>query len=146
MKKFCLILFSTVAVLSCKKEEKLLESTVVETNQAEIATNEVATLAVAPDLGKTIFTQEGRAVIAFDSRSQKGEVVVNGKPYTLNNIEFSENSYRLSGDDVSISAENGDFGDVESDCAYGEFPSVRIVAGGAQVQLRNVKVQDCPEL
>jgi hypothetical protein len=46
-------------------------------------------------------------------------------------------------DNVTISALNGKFEEMVSDCAYGKFADVTITQGTLKLQLHNVSVQDC---
>jgi len=51
--------------------------------------------------------------------------------------------YKLYADNVTISALNGKYEDMVSDCAYGKFADVTITQGTLKLQLHNVRVQDC---
>ena len=95
-------------------------------------------------LGKTLFTQNGQPIIVFNTDTQTGTVKLSGKEYALNQLTFSENSYEIKGDGVTLTASNGDFQEMVSDCGYGTFPEVVIKAGSQEVKINDVKVQDCP--
>ena len=160
MKKI-IVLLCFMMVLSCKKDEKISNAVVKETSdttaEKDSTVNETATM-LSPEnrspklqplneeaeLGKVIFTQNDLVMLAFNNQSQSGKIVIDGKEYKLNKINFSENNYEISGDGIKITAEDGNFKEMVSDCLYGNFPSVKIQLNDKEINLQNVNVQDCP--
>jgi len=98
------------------------------------------------DLGQITFTQNDKTIFYYRPQSKKGSIRINGVDYTLNQYRYDPQSYSytLSGSQVRISAKNGKFGEMESDCAYGKFAVVTVTMGNASVKLNMVEVQDCP--
>ena len=141
-------------MFSCKKEAKIsdnqnlsdsLTSDSLTISSAENpAAFRVETLSEKAGLGKVIFTENGSTILSFDTQGNSGKIKLNGKEYELNNLVFSENNYDISGDEVTITAENGNFQDSASDCNYGTFPKIEINFNNQKVTLNNIKVQDCP--
>lgn len=153
---FCTIL------LACKKEEKVHQDTAAST--VDTVVPDTAAAAEVPEIraggnptqrrvepiqfdvetGKTIFTEGDQVVIGFNTDTQKGQIRIDGKDYELNSLTFSENSYEIKGDGITISATNGNFAEMVSDCAYGTFPEISINVNGQETVLKNIQVQDCP--
>lgn len=164
MKALLLTALLPITVLTCQQEEKITDTATTETTQTQLAPQtttpatpkaelkpaevqpalSVETIDDGADLGKAIFTENGKTVIVFNTVSQKGKIRINGKDYVLNKYTFSENNYEISGDGVSITASNGSFQDMVSDCAYGTFPEVTVKLNGKETKLKDIKVQDCP--
>lgn len=162
MKKAILASVLLLATLQCKKDEKVENTeqqstttvqkadsvtSVVPEIKAEPGTDEIKVVPFedGAELGKTIFTMNDHTVISFDSQKQEGKIVIDGTPYKINKMDFSDNTYHLYGDQLEINAEDGAFGDMVSDCAYGNFAEVLVTLKGKKTVLRNVKVQDCPK-
>lgn len=103
-------------------------------------------LEASGDLGQITFTKNDKTVFYFRTQTKKGIIRINGVDHTLNQYSYdaNTNSYTLSGGTVKISAMNGKFGEMESDCSYGKFAVVTITMGNASVKLNKVEVQDCP--
>lgn len=150
-----------ICLTACKKDEKIQRDAAAHTQQTAPADTAAAT---APEIratdhpvpfsvepiqfdvapGKTIFTEGGRVLIGFNTDAQKGWIRISGKDYDLNSLTFSENNYEIKGNGITISATNGNFAEMVSDCAYGTFPEVKINLNGRETVLKNINVQDCP--
>ncbi len=161
MKNILLLVCVFALTFSCKKEEKLVEHTTLNTDSVTIPSDSVtrdsATVIVAQDhspkvkplneeanLGKAVFTQNNQVIISFDTQSQSGKIVIDEKEYILNKLTFTENSYEISGNGIKITAEEGSFKEMTSDCLYGNFPAVKINFNNQEINLQNINVQDCP--
>lgn len=160
MKNFILYAAFTLLFLGCKQDKPVQTSEKSETAQQQSTADSAAVPQIGPAenpdalkiepiaedaaIGKTIFTQNGQVVIAFNTDNQQGKIKINGKDYPLNKLTFSENSYEIKGEGITITAENGDFQDMVSDCTYGNFPKININLNGKTAQLTDIKVQDCP--
>ena len=92
----------------------------------------------------TIFYQNGNALFYFDQNASKGNIKIDGKDYALNQLDFNENNYTLSGENLEIEAENGDFEDQTTDCIHGKFPVVKVTLNGKSLNIPSMTVQDCP--
>lgn len=103
-------------------------------------------LEASGDQGQITFTQNDKTVFYFRPQTKKGIIRINGSAYKLDKYNYDPNtsSYTLSGGPVKISAMNGKFGEMESDCAYGKFAVVTVTMGNNSVKLNKVEVQDCP--
>lgn len=151
-----------IGLTACKKDEKIRQDNVVQTQQT-VAADTAATPSVpeikaaenpdqlkvepisfAVEPGKTIFTEGDQVLIRFNTDAQHGTIRINGKDYNLSSLTFSENNYEIKGDGIAISASNGSFAEMVSDCAYGTFPEIKINLNGKETVLKNIKVQDCP--
>ncbi len=162
MKNIIIATFLSLIAIECKKDEAVTDSAkpteiiASHTDSASISNNNsadktvenkainVETINETADLGKTIFTENGKTIISFNSENQKGKIRINGKDYELNKLTFSENNYEIKGPEVSITAINGTFQEMVSDCAYGVFPEVKVSLNHNTTVLKNIKVQDCP--
>ena len=156
MKKIFLFLILGIVLSSCKKEpaanssEFTAHDSLSLQDSASISAAEnpnavrVETIVAEAGLGKVVFIHNGVPIIAFDTQDNSGTIKLNGKIYPLRNLTFSENNYEISGDAVKITAENGNFQDMVSDCNYGVFPEISIRLNNDEVKVENVKVQDCP--
>ncbi len=146
---------ASLSVMSCKKETSVESSTTVDSLQQTDTTTTIApqenpnAFSVEPiqeqvEPGKTVFTQNSKTLISFDTRSNTGVINIDGQNIPLKNFSFQENQYEISGDGIKIKAENGNFDEMTSDCTYGAFPKIVIDYKGHQVEMHNIKVQDCP--
>lgn len=145
---------AALSLASCKKEASIESTTTTDSVQAgDSATmgpqENPNAFSVEPiqdqvEPGKTIFTQNSKTLISFDTRSNSGIINIDGQNIPLKNLSFQENQYEISGDDIKIKAENGNFDEMTSDCTYGAFPKITIEYKGHQVEMHNIKVQDCP--
>ena len=156
MKKLLFIFLLGAIVFSCKKEASISENNNLASDSVQIPDSlsiqsadnpnafRVETIADKADLGKVIFTENGKTIISFDTQSNTGKIKLNGKEYPLNNLNFSENTYEISGSEIEITAEDGNFQEMVSDCNYGTFPEFKIKFNNQEVKLANIKVQDCP--
>lgn len=156
MKNIFLLLFLGILIISCKKDAKIEENVnpVQDSASADSLTFSsedradafrVEPISEKADLGKVIFSENDETIISFDTKANSGKIKLNGKEYVLDELIFSENNYEISGNEVSIRAENGNFKEMSSDCNYGIFPEVEIKLSNQEVKLANVKVQDCPD-
>ncbi len=155
MKKNLTAGFATLMLLTaCKKEGKITETNVSDslqtgdslTMQAKNDPNafSVEPIAQQADVGKTIFTMAGKTIISFDTQGNTGTIKINGEEIPLNELTFSENNYDISGENIKITAYDGHFQEMTSDCNYGDFTNITITYNNHKVVLPNVKVQDCP--
>lgn len=94
--------------------------------------------------GKVIFKQNQLTLLSFDTFSQEGKVLIDGKEYLLNKLIFTENNYEISGNGIRIFAEDGIFQDPENDCLTGTFPIVKIKLNDKDITLKNIQLHDCP--
>jgi serine/threonine-protein kinase len=99
------------------------------------------------DLGQMTFSQRGKTLFYFEREHNKGRIVINGTAYVLSNLSISNNgSYRLSGEQVTISTSNAKWdADHGGDCAYGKVSTVTIILNGASTTIKNVELQDCSD-
>ena len=156
MQKLFFIFLFAMLVISCKKEAAISDGNNSVSDSVQIPDSlsiqsadnpnafRVETIADKADLGKVIFTENGKTIISFDTQSNTGKIKLNGKEYPLNNLNFSENTYEISGSGIQITAEDGNFQEMVSDCNYGTFPEFKIKFNNQEVKLANIKVQDCP--
>lgn len=158
MKNLFLAFCSAAILQSCQKEapksafstDKPLPPGRPEPQQPKVAANPAAvalnveTIAEGADIGKVIFTQNGQPLISFNNDAQTGKIKINGKIHTLSKLAFTDNNYLLSGGDVTVTAADGEFAEMVSDCRYGDFPTVTVKLGDKETVLNNIKVQDCP--
>ena len=156
MQKILFIFLIAILVISCKKEAAISENTNINQDSVRIPDSlniesadnpnafRVETIADKADVGKVIFTENGKTILSFDTQSNTGKIKLNGKEYPLNNLNFSENNYEISGSAIQITAEDGHFQEMVSDCNYGTFPEFKIKFNNQEVKLANIKVQDCP--
>lgn len=147
-------------IVSCKKDKEVISDHSNVDSSASIISDslqnptiqnpdqpvafELAPQNINSQKGRTLFTQNGKVLFYFDQNSNTGNVRIDGKDYPLNQFEFSENNYSISGNQVKIEASNGDFGDETSDCVQGNFPEISISVLNEKVNFSNVTVQDCP--
>lgn len=157
MKKFLVLIICIVAI-SCKKDKEVLpnqatsDSAVVSDslqnlsfeNPDHSAAFEVVPQEVKSQKGRAVFAQSGKVLFYFDQNSNSGNIRIDGKDYSLDKFDFTENNYAVSGAGVKIDANDGDFKDATSDCVVGNFPEISISLNDKKVNLTNVNVQDCP--
>jgi len=154
MKKTFWIYLLFFAVLSCKKEN----TTVAGNAQDSLAAQDSATISSPqnpeafgigtseekPSQGKTVFTENGNTILSFDTNAGEGFMIINDEKVPLTKLDFTENHYKITGKDISIAADNGDFDDTTGDCMSGTFPEIKITYKGHTVSLAHIRVQDCP--
>lgn len=99
---------------------------------------------IAPEQGRSVFTQNGKTLFYFDQNANKGLIRIDGKDYNLDRFDFNENNYSLYGSGITIEASNGDFKEMTGDCLYGVFPEVKVSLNGNVLNLSNINLQDCP--
>ncbi|WP_417430996.1 hypothetical protein [Halpernia sp.] len=149
-----LILFCLFFLIfnSCKKDEKINENSVQKDSlvikkdsvSLENPPLKVEPLDISAEVGKTIFSQDKNVLFYFNTRTNSGEIKLNGKSYNLDMLNFIDNNYYISGDYIKISAKDGNFQEMTSDCLYGNFPEVKVEVGKQELILKNISVQDCP--
>ena len=159
MKILTLLIFTTV--LACKNDQEVIsenkisnhqELVKIDSTQNPVIKNPVAAPVfeivpqeISAGKGRSVFTQNGKTLFYMEQNSNKGNIKIDGKDYTLNSYDFNENNYTLSGNEVKIEATNGDFKDQTGDCVNGIFPDVKVTLNGKVLNLSNVNVQDCPD-
>ena len=159
MKILTLLIFTTV--LACKNDQEVIsenkisndqELVTIDSTQNPVIKNPVAAPVfeivpqeISAGKGRSVFTQNGKTLFYMEQNSNKGNIKIDGKDYTLNSYDFNENNYTLSGNEVKIEATNGDFKDQTGDCVNGIFPDVKVTLNGKVLNLSNVNVQDCPD-
>ena len=159
MKILTLLIFTTV--LACKNDQEVFsenkisndqELVKIDSTQNPVIKNPVAAAVfeidpqeISAGKGRSVFTQNGKTLFYMEQNSNKGNIKIDGKDYTLNSYDFNENNYTLSGNEVKIEATNGDFKDQTGDCVNGIFPDVKVTLNGKVLNLSNVNVQDCPD-
>ncbi len=146
-------------LISCKKDkqnisdQQVVDSATLKIDSSEIPTMknpdqsaafELAPQNISAEKGRALFSQNGKVLFYFDQNSNTGNVRIEGKDYSLNKFEFSENNYSITGNGVKIEAEDGDFKDDSSDCVQGVFPYVKVFLNDKNVNLTNISVKDCP--
>ena len=139
---------STLKVIDTERTPVFLDTQIVEdfeTKKIDLETNnplKISPLNMSNDIGHITFSQKDKTIFMYDANTKKGKVILNGKSYVLNMQNMNE-GYKLYVDNVTISALNGKFEEMVSDCAYGKFADVTITQGTLKLQLHNVSVQDC---
>lgn len=139
---------------SCKKDEKVVESSlekdsvklnnILKNDTGDLNSLKVDNLNVKPEKGKTVFSRDGESLFYFDTRSNLGEIKIDGNSYVLDMLNFTDNEYRISGNGIKITATEGNFEDMKGDCLSGNFPKMKVDMNGKVVVLNNISVQDCP--
>jgi len=147
MKKLFFLTLVFIGLVSCKKEGSLSNKADADSTQIQssdsVAAFKVDQLSDKAGEGKTIFTKNGETIISFDTRSNIGTVSIDGTKFSLNQLIFSENTYEIKGDNISIVAEDGNFDDTSSQCTSGSFPEIRITQNNHTTVLHGINVQDC---
>ena len=158
MKKI-LPLLLLIVLVSCKKDkenisdQQMVDSAALKIDSSQIPTIqnpgqsaafELAPQNISAEKGRAIFSKNGKVLFYFDQNSNTGNVRIEGKDYSLNKFEFSENNYSITGNGVKIEAEDGDFKDDSSDCVQGIFSEVKVSLNDKNVNLTNISVKDCP--
>lgn len=154
MKYFSALVLFLALLNSCKKDEKIVENnssndSIQNNAKKDSLANEgsnlkIEPLNIAPEKGKTVFKNNDKFLFYFDTRSNIGEIKISGKIYKLDLLNFIDNEYFISGDNVKISAVNGTFQEMTGDCLYGNFAEVKVELDGKESVLKNISVQDCP--
>lgn len=158
MKKSLTVIALLFLLFSCDKKEEVQTTTKEtqdslmvnspESEPAEIAPADqnirIKALDAVAEKGVVVFKNNNLVMISFDNLSQTGKIIIDGKEYALDKLAFSENNYQISGPQIKIIAENGNFKEMTSDCLYGNFPNVKISVNNENINLTNIDVQDCP--
>ena len=85
----------------------------------------VSPLEESGNQGQVTFTQKDNTVFYYDRSSKKGKIKLNGTEYILDKYSEGDNSFKISGKEVSIDAPNCKYDKNEgSDCFYGKIPVV----------------------
>ena len=158
MKKI-LPLLLLIVLVSCKKDkenisdEQVVDSAALKIDSSQIPTIqnpgqsaafELAPQNISAEKGRAIFSKNGKVLFYFDQNSNTGNVRIEGKDYSLNKFEFSENNYSISGNGVKIEAEDGDFKDDSLDCVQPILTATKLSLNDKNVNLTNISVKDCP--
>ena len=158
MKKIGISLLLFCFLFSCKKEAKITEQTTGSNPQDSIkvmdstqisATENPTAFRILPisdkaEIGKIIFTQNGKTIISYDSQANTGKINIDGQEYALDHLVFSENNYEISGKNILINARDGNFSESATDCNYGVFDEISVNFKQHESKLSNVRVTDCP--
>ncbi len=158
MKKIVLTLLLFCLVISCKKEAKTDEQTSTSNPQDSVkvmdstqisATENPTAFRIQPisdkaEIGKIIFTQNGKTIISYDTQDNSGKININGEEFTLDHLVFSENNYEISGEKILINAKDGNFSESATDCNYGTFEEIAVTFNQHESKFSNVSVTDCP--
>ena len=92
--------------------------------------------------GQITFSQSDKLLIYFTQKTQKGKIVINGDSYSLTSCSNDNNSYKLSGNNVTIVAKNlNDEG--SGDCFNYKCPKLSITLNEVTTTINNVVIQDC---
>lgn len=146
-------LFLSLVLSSCQKEKlvsvAVKSDSVLAASDSTMAVEKIANFKIEPmDMqaikGKTIFTEDNKVLFYFDTQSNTGEIIIDGKKHLLDVLNFTDNEYRIGGDGIKITATNGAFQDMTSDCLYGKFPEITVEYNQQKQILKNISVQDCP--
>lgn len=163
MRQITLFMASVMLILSCgqdstsKKESKndsLAKNSVAITKANDTTSRETAIveLTVTPQkkegtLGQVTFSQNGKTLFYFVSKSKRGKIVINGTEYILKKLSFNNGSYKISGDQVIISTSKCKYNTSEGgDCAYGNFSTISVTLNGISTAIKNIDLQDCPDM
>lgn len=156
MKNLSLVLIFLLTLSSCKKDAPITDVSATSDSIAlrdSVATDSSAVSAQAfkvdpinqmPEKGKTIFLQNDNVLFYFSTRKNLGSIQIDGKTYDLDQLNFIDNEYYISGENISITAKEGLFAEMTGDCLHGTFPEVNVELDGKTVILNNIKVHDCP--
>lgn len=141
MRKLVLGLVLLVSI-GCKKEIRTESSPLIDSLELN-DTIQLDSIELNGSEGKTIFSQGGKTIIVFDTKANTGIININGKKILLDELVFTENNYEISGQNIKITAEDGDFKESENNCNEGIFKCVYIEFEGKLSLLENIKVKDC---
>ena len=135
------------AELQTKKDSSKITLPANEETKAEPELT-ITPLKASADLGQVTFTQNEKTVFFFVSKSHNGKIILNDNEYLLTKQSLNNNNvYTLSGSGVIITTSPCKWNNEDGgDCSYGRFSSVKIKLGTAMTDLKNVKVQDCPDM
>lgn len=135
-------------IFSCKKETNTLNQKAnLPTDSVVSADQNTPTFSPLNEKsspGKVIFTQNGKAILSFDTRVNTGKIIINEKEYPLDHLLFSENEYEISGKNIEIHAADGDFDESATECIEGTFTKISVSVEGKQMQFLNIASKDCP--
>lgn len=156
MKRIVSAFLIVITMVSCKKEA-IISDTSASSDSTSLTNDSVSIKAaenpnafrVNPiqgkkEKGKAVFSENGNPILVFDTQANSGIIKINDEEITLNKLIFSENSYEISGKNVSIVAEDGNFQDNLNDCNIGTFPEIKITYNNHTSTFKNIKVDDCP--
>lgn len=145
---FCITLFSTI--LYPQEEIKRKDGrTIIIYNDGtwKYKGNSDVKLVINPQnegggFGQISFSKDEKILIYFEQKSQKGKIIINGTNYILTSCSNDENSYKLYGNEVTITAK--DLKDQGSgDCFHYKCPKVKITLNGVSTSIENVEILDC---
>ena len=149
-----------ISLISCNKDKETVSDIVVKDSlrtstfdsiqiptfqNAELtAPFEIAPQNIQTEKGRAIFSKEGKVLFYFDQDLNSGTIKIDGKDYVLNQVDFNENNYKLSGKEVQIEATNGEFTDDNSECISGTFADAKVIFNQKTLNLTNLLLKDCP--
>ena len=136
------------------KNDSLEKKTVVLTKVTDttLKTDTISRLILTPQkkegtLGQVTFSKNGKTLFYSVSKSNKGKIIINGTDYLLKKLLFKKGAYKISGDQVTISTSSCKYNtDAGGDCAYGRFSRITISLNGSSPTIKNVDLQDCPDM
>jgi len=109
----------------------------------------INTQSIAGTIGQVTFQLKGKTLFYFETKPKRGKIIINDTEYDLSKLSFDskKGSYKISGNQVVIKTSNCKYDNSRGgDCAYGTFPSVTITLNGVLTSIKNVELQDCPEM
>jgi hypothetical protein len=136
------------------KNDSLVKTPVAIATTIDTASKEkpITELIITPQkkegtLGQVTFSQNGKTLFYFVNKSKKGKIVINGTEYILKKLSFNNGTYKISGDQVTISSSKCKYNTSEGgDCAYGIFSTISLTLNGISTTINNVELQDCPDI
>jgi hypothetical protein len=142
--------------LALKEKELALKEKVISVTDSVIQKKEqlqktqtaIVKLVVNPikndgdGFGQITFSQNDKLLIYFTQKTQKGKIVVNGDSYTLTSCSNDNSLYKLSGNDVTIIANNL-IDEGSGDCFHYKCPKLNITLNGVTTTINNIVIQDC---
>lgn len=151
MRNYFLLISAVLLLTACKKETAVPanENVVVATDSTHLdsakakATLKVEPLSATVAPNQVVFFQNHQAILNFDTEANAGKIKINGQDYFLDTLTFSDDSYEISGENIEIQAEEGDFGEKAEKCLRGSFPTITVKLNGQQTEVHNVQVEDC---
>ncbi|SDE61318.1 hypothetical protein [Riemerella columbipharyngis] len=145
-------------VLACNKKQTVSEA-ISQNDTAEakpwagslenVSSGDIPTEALdlskkTPDKDETLFLENGKPVLIFNSEANAGLLSIDGKSYPLSQMNFSENNYELFGKGVKVSAENGDIAE-KNGVLNSVFDEVTVEISGKVTKLHHIVVKDNPK-
>ena len=146
-------LFFCFFCLSCNNTGHPKAENILLDADSSINKNLKQTLLLTPqetsgNLGQITFSQNDKTIFHFDTKTEKGTIILNNQEYIINecNINHQTNTYTLIGKNLKIVASNCMFQENDgSDCNYASCKNVIILLSSQELILSNVDIQDCPD-